>query len=139
MSEKIRLKKGQVNPNNPHATSIAGPAKLNIADASNINIPSRNKSNAQAPTVTMSLKNPVTGKTSEYQVIDSRLTNESRPAQKDVLVRIEKDEARFMDMDKLTYALGYAVMGNGFSHKNILIYTPFTEDSGYKIYKVDID
>lgn len=48
MANGYRLKKGQVNPNNPHATSIAGPAKLNIADASKVEIQSSLKKNIPA-------------------------------------------------------------------------------------------
>jgi hypothetical protein len=44
-----------------------------------------------------------------------------------------------MDRDKLTAALGFAVMGQGYNmSKNIVIYRKYAEDSEYAIYRVDI-
>jgi hypothetical protein len=90
-------------------------------------------------TVTMSAKNVESQEVEELAVIDSAFTTESRPPQQDCLVRVPLDEVRFMDRDKLTAALGFAVMGQGYNmSKNIVIYRKYAEDSEYAIYRVDI-
>jgi hypothetical protein len=93
-----------------------------------------------APTVVMQAKVIKTGAVEDMTVIDSQLTMDSRPAQSDVLVRIPRDEARFMDADKKTAALGYAVMGNGFKWgDNMVTYNLYAEDPEYLIYDVTVE
>jgi hypothetical protein len=94
---------------------------------------------AQYPTIPMVAKNLETGETEELEVIESKLTNESREPASDILVSLPKDEIRFMDRDKITNALGYSVMGQGFSmFNNLVLYKPYAENSEYMIYKVDV-
>jgi hypothetical protein len=96
-------------------------------------------STVQYPTTQMVAKNLETGVTEELEVIESKLTNESREPASDILVSLPKDEIRFMDRDKITNALGYSVMGQGFSmFNNLVLYKPYAENSEYIIYKVDI-
>ena len=92
------------------------------------------------PTVKMTAKNIETGELEEMEVIESKLTNESRSAESNRLVRIPRDEARFMDRDKLSNALGYAIMGKGFSFfENVVLYERYAEDPDYIVYRVDIE
>lgn len=91
------------------------------------------------PTVKMTAKNIATGQAEEMEVIESRLTNESRSAESNRLVRLPRDEVRFMDRDKLTNALGYSIMGQGFSiSKNLVLYERYAEDPEYIVYRVDV-
>lgn len=92
-----------------------------------------------APTIKMSATNIETGEIEELEVIESVLTNESREPGNDRLVRLSKDEVKFMDRDKITNALGYSIMGQGFSmFKNLVLYKQYAEDKDYIIYKVDV-
>ena len=96
--------------------------------------------NNTPPMVQMQAKVKSTGAVEDMIVIDSQLTNESRPAQQNALVRIAREEARYMDMDKKTAALGYAIMGNGFKWgQHMLTYELYADSPEYFIYKVDIE
>jgi hypothetical protein len=94
---------------------------------------------SQPPTLETSAKNVETQEVEELEVIDSVFTNESHSPQQGCLVRVPLDEVRFMDRDKLTASLGFAVMGQGYKRaKNIVIYSKYAENSEYAIYRVDI-
>ncbi len=118
--EKAQLFQNNKSPNQQDASTPSSPT-------------------VQYPTIQMVAKNLETGATEELEVIESRLTNESREPASDILVSLPKDEIRFMDRDKITNALGYSVMGQGFSmFNNLVLYKPYAENSEYIIYKVDI-
>jgi hypothetical protein len=89
--------------------------------------------------VSMSAKNVETQEIEELEVINPSLRFDSMKAQQNCLVRIPLEDIRFMDRDKITAALGSAIMGSGYSmSRNILTYKRYAENSEYAIYRVDI-
>lgn len=81
----------------------------------------------------------LSGNQEELDIIVSTLGGEPHGLQKGegVYVEIPKEEARFMDMDKLTHALGYAIFKDTFNHNITITYNTYGNSDNGIIYLVN--
>lgn len=78
------------------------------------------------------------GTQEELEVVKSQLGGESHSLEsgESIYVEIPKEEVRFMDRDKLTHALGYAIFKDNFTPDIMLTYTNYGTSGSSNIYLV---
>jgi hypothetical protein len=89
-------------------------------------------------TKTTMLVTTLAGTQEELEVIKSQLGGEAQNLEsgESVYVEVPKEEVRFMDRDKLTYALGYAIFKDSFNNNTILTYATYGTSGDSNIYLV---